>query len=72
MLPLEIEKRIRRHKNNPSEIFGNLCYIFMRDLHLSFDEIINMPIPMANALLKRWEKQRKEEEKQLKKAKRRK
>jgi hypothetical protein len=51
----EIYKLMRGGKSK--DVFANICYIFMRDLHLSYSEIKKMPIPLAMELLKRWQKE---------------
>ena len=66
-LPSKISSRMGKGTNET--VFGNLVYIFMRDLNMQFSEILKLPIPMANSLVKNWEKQRKEEERQSKKKK---
>lgn len=55
---LNHNSQIRQIMNRGSseEIAGHIFYIFMRDFHLSYEEIKNLPIPVALDMLKRWQK----------------
>lgn len=59
-----IEQLIRKKQENPTQIVGNIMYILMRDLHLGYREIKMMPLCDILELLKRWNKQQKEEQKE--------
>lgn len=63
----EIEKRLGSSKKDDG--FAKLIYIFMRDLNLSYSEILELPIPMAFELKDIWEKEQKEIEKMSKRKK---
>lgn len=65
-IPIEIQKRMKDKYGNDERI-GNIIYNLMTHLHQPYSEIMNMPIPVAIAMLKRLEKEHKEMEKQSKK-----
>jgi hypothetical protein len=65
-----IEDLIQKGDNNPNKIVGNLMYILMRDLHLGYREIKKMPLCDILELIKRWNKEQKETEKEMKKTRR--
>ncbi len=44
----------------------------MKERHQQFSEIMNMPVPLVHAIIKRIDKERKEEKKEMDKLKRRK
>ena len=56
-------------RKEAGDVFGNIAYVFMRDLNMSFEDIKKLPIPMAFELLKRVRKEQKEMEKANKKMK---
>ena len=56
--PIEIEKQLRRVSN--SETLIGIVYILMRELNLSFREVLELPLPTTFKLLKRIEKENKE------------
>jgi len=64
-----IEEFINKKKRNPNKIVGDLMYILMRDLHLSYRDIKRMPLCDILELVKRWNKEQKETEKAMKKNK---
>lgn len=66
---LEIEDRLKNKRADPTKVFANICYVLMRDLNQPLSEILEMPIPLAMELIKLREKEKKEVEKQFKKAK---
>lgn len=64
-----IEELVQGKITEPEELIGDIKYILMRDLHLGYREIKKMPLCEVLELLKRWNKQKKEEEKAIKKNK---
>jgi len=69
-LPSEVQEVINRNKTK--DLIGDIMYIMMRDLHLSYREIKKMPLCDLLNLLDRWNKEQKETKKMLDKSKRRK
>lgn len=61
--PIEIQRLMDRKGNNASEIFGNIAYSLMSHLHLGYEEVKKIPVPMALELMKRLQKEAKEMEK---------
>lgn len=66
MLPLEIQKLMKR--KGQSDAAGNIIYNFMVHFHQPYSEIMQIPMPIALAMLERLEKENKEMEKANKKA----
>jgi hypothetical protein len=52
---------------SPKQIVDTLKYIFARDLHITPRELKKMPLCDVISLFKLWNKQRKKEEKDMKK-----
>ena len=67
----EIENLMKFGDNNPHKIVTTIKYIFARDLHITPYELKRMPLNEVLALLELWKKEQKENEKQMKKARRR-
>ena len=68
MFPSEVQEIINR--NQTKDIIGDIMYIMMRDLHLSYREIKKMPLQDLLALLERWKKEQKETKKMMDKSRR--
>jgi hypothetical protein len=62
-----IEELMHKKGNDPNQIVGDLMYVLMRDLHLGYRDIKRMPLCDILELTKRWSKEQKETEKQMKK-----
>lgn len=58
MFPSEIQKRI--NKNNTKDIVGNMTYVLMREFHLSYREIKQMPLNDILFLLTKLHQEKKE------------
>lgn len=69
--PIEIEKLMARRGHNPHSVFANIAYNFMSHLHLSYEEIKKMPVPMAIALMNRLKAEDKKIKQQMSKRRRR-
>jgi hypothetical protein len=65
-IPIEIQKQLR-NKNINDDKLANIVYTLMVHCHQPFSEIMRMPIPMMMQILKRIEKENKEQEKAMKK-----
>lgn len=65
-LPIEIAKRLeKKNDGKPSD----LIYLFMKEFHQPYTEIMKMPIPLVVDLLKRHDEEKKAQEKENKKIK---
>ena len=63
-LPTEIASRMG--KKSPEDAFINIAGALMREYHMSYREVRDLPIPMALALLKQLQEMNKEIERRSK------
>jgi len=68
-MPHPIENIISRKSANPKKVVGDITYLLMRHLHLGYREIKMMPLRDILDLVKHWNKEQKDKEKELKKHK---
>jgi hypothetical protein len=54
------------------EGFSNICFWLMKELHLSYQDIMDMPVPAILGLLKEMDAYAKAQERHIKKVKRKK
>jgi len=59
-LPTEITSKLGKGDDSKSKAIVNIYSLFMSQLHQSYSEIKQIPIPLAIQLIKKWEKEQKE------------
>jgi len=62
-LPTEITSKLGKGDDSKSRAIVNIYSLFMSQLHQSYSEIKQIPIPLAIQLIKKWEKEQKDLEK---------
>jgi len=67
----QIEALIKKGKQDVSQSYINMIFNLMVNLHQPYSEVMNMPFPLVTELCKTLEKQNKETEREMQKARRR-